>query len=87
MACFIVTLPSEIQSLIFCSLEDLDDALSLSRTCQKLRDLYVTDQKIIDRAIVVWLCTVFPINELLLSLDRLLLTSTNMISVSLACSN
>ena len=87
MACFIMTLPSEILSLIFGSLEDLDDAQSLSQTCQTLRELRVTHQKRIDRAIVVRLCTMFPVNDLLLILHRLLLRSTNMISVSLACSS
>ncbi|KAM0805856.1 hypothetical protein BDR22DRAFT_189092 [Usnea florida] len=52
MACFMMTLPREILSLIFGSLDDLDDAQSLSQTCQALRDLRVRNQKIIDRAIV-----------------------------------
>lgn len=47
-----MTLPREILSLIFGSLEDLDDAQSLSQTCQTLRELRATHQKVIDRAIV-----------------------------------
>lgn len=49
----LTSLPAELQLVILCSTDDLDDASSLSHTCKLLQSLYTTHQKTIEGGVIV----------------------------------